>query len=73
MMTGFDSSMALSTILNQVINYLGMPRILVVICIDFRLLYNYLVRLSIIDKKRLIIDIILLREAYKKKEISEIR
>ena len=49
-----------------------MPRILVIIYIDSRLLYNYLVRLSIIDKKRLMIDIILLREAYKKKEIFKI-
>ena len=49
-----------------------MLRTLIIIYIDSRLLYNYLVRLSIIDKKRLIINIILLREAYKKKEISEI-
>jgi hypothetical protein len=50
-----------------------MPRILIIIYIDLRLLYNYLVRLDIIDEKKLIIDIILLREAYKKKEISKVQ
>jgi hypothetical protein len=49
-----------------------MLRILVIIYIDLRLLYNYLVRLGTIDKKRLIINIILLRKVYKKKEISKI-
>ena len=50
-----------------------MLRILVIICIDLRLLYNYLVRLETTDKKRLIINIISLRKAYKRKEISKIR
>jgi len=39
-----------------------MLKILVIIYIDSRLLYNCLVRLSIIDKKRLIINIILLQD-----------
>jgi hypothetical protein len=49
-----------------------MPRILVVIYIDLRLLYNCLVRLGTIDEKRLIIDIMLLKEVYKRKEISKV-
>jgi hypothetical protein len=49
-----------------------MPRILVIIYIDLRLLYNYLVRLGTIDEKRLIINIMSLREVYKKKEISKV-
>ena len=36
-------------------------------------MYDYLVKLGIIAKKRLIINIILLRESYEKREISEIR
>ena len=49
-----------------------MLRILIIICIDLRLLYNCLVRLGMIDKKRLMIDIMLLREVYEKKEIFEV-
>ena len=51
---------------------LGGLRILVIICIDLRSLYNCLVRLSTIDEKRLMIDIMFLREVYKKKEISKV-
>jgi hypothetical protein len=71
-MTRFNGSIVLSTILNQIITYLKILRILVIIYIDLRLLYNYLVRLGTIDKKRLIINIISLREAYKRKEISKV-
>jgi hypothetical protein len=49
-----------------------MLRILVIIYIDLRLLYNYLVRLGTIDKKRLIINIMSLREVYKRKEIFKV-
>jgi hypothetical protein len=47
-------------------------RILVIIYIDLRLLYDYLVRLGTIDEKRLMIDIMSLREVYERKEISEV-
>lgn len=73
MMTGFDSGMALSTTLNQIMTCLEMPRIPVVICTDSRSLYDCLVRLGTTDEKRLMIDIMSLREAYEKKEISEVR
>ncbi|KAF2261115.1 hypothetical protein CC78DRAFT_471253, partial [Lojkania enalia] len=43
------------------------------IYIDLKSLYNYLIKLSITNKKRLIINIILIRELYKKREIIEIR
>jgi hypothetical protein len=49
-----------------------MLKILVIIYIDLRSLYNCLVRLGIIDKKRLMINIMLLRKVYKKKEISKV-
>jgi hypothetical protein len=49
-----------------------MLKILVVIYIDSRLLYDYLVKLGTIDKKRLIINIMFLREVYEKKEIFKV-
>ncbi|KAF2711830.1 hypothetical protein K504DRAFT_375288, partial [Pleomassaria siparia CBS 279.74] len=49
------------------------PLILLVIYINSKLLYNYLIKLSITNKKRLIIDIISLRELYKNYKISKIR
>jgi hypothetical protein len=37
---------------------------------DFKSLYNCFVKLGITQKKRLIIDVISMREAYKRKEIA---
>jgi hypothetical protein len=73
MMTGFDSGIALSTTLSQITTCLGLPRIPVVICSDSKSLYECLVKLGTTTEKRLMIDIMSLRESYEKREISEIR
>jgi hypothetical protein len=36
-------------------------------------LYNYLVKLGITQEKRLIIDVISIREAYKRREIAQVK
>jgi hypothetical protein len=46
--------------------------ILLMLYTDSKSLYKYLIRLSTTDEKRLIIDIIALRESYKRKKISEL-
>jgi len=46
--------------------------ILIIICTNSKFLYNYLIKLGTIIEKRLIINIILLREVYKKREITKI-
>jgi hypothetical protein len=47
--------------------------LLLVLCINSKLLYKCLVKLGITQEKRLIIDIICLRQAYKRKEIVEVK
>lgn len=44
-----------------------------IICIDSKSLYDCLVKLGTTREKRLMIDVICLREAYEKREIEEIR
>ncbi|OHW89527.1 RNase H-like protein [Colletotrichum incanum] len=73
MTTGFDSGISLSTTLNRILRTLQVPRIPVIVCSDSRSLYECLVRLGTTDEKRLMIDIMSLRESYEKKEISEVR
>jgi hypothetical protein len=73
MMTGFDNGIAISTTLARITTTLGIPRIPVVICSDSRSLYECLVKLGTTTEKRLMIDIMSLRESYEKREISEIR
>ena len=46
---------------------------LIIICTDLYLLYKCLVKLNTTKEKRLIIDIIALRQLYKCKEITEIQ
>jgi hypothetical protein len=73
MVGGFDCAIALSTTLNQIVRTLGIPPIPVVICTDSRSLYECLVKLGTTNEKRLMIDIMSIRESYEKREISEIR
>ena len=47
--------------------------LLLVLCTNSKLLYECLVKLGTTQEKRLIIDIICLRQAYKRKEIVEVK
>jgi hypothetical protein len=44
-----------------------------VVCTDSKSLYNCLVKLGITYEKRLIIDVISMREAYKRREIAQVK
>lgn len=72
MMSGVDSGIALSTTLRKIVRSLGLQEIPIVLCTDSRSLYECLVKLGTTDEKRLMIDIMSLRESYEKREISEI-
>ena len=73
MVGGFDSAIAISTTLRQIARTLNLPYTPIVICSDSKSLYDCLVKLGTTNEKRLMIDIMSLRESYEKREISEIR
>ena len=52
---------ALSSIINIIINKFKIKQLLIIVYIDFFLLYKYIVKLNIIKKKHLIINIISIR------------
>ena len=73
MVHGFDCAIALGSTLNQIVRTLSTPKIPIVICTDSKSLYDCLVKLGTTNEKRLMIDIMSLRESYENREISEIR
>jgi hypothetical protein len=59
-------------ILKIIINQKNLPEILIILYIDSKFLYEYIIKLGIIKEKYLIINIIAIRQAYEKKELFEI-
>ena len=62
----------LITTLRMVTEHLRLPIILLIICTDLYSLYECLVKLGITNKKRLIVDVLALRQLYERREIAEI-
>ena len=61
------------TILKTTIERILRSNISLVVCTDFRFLYQCLMRLKTIEKKRLMIDVMSLRQSYERREITEIK
>ena len=66
---GFDLSIFIKLILNKALR-IDLP---LVLYIDLKSLYGCLIKLGTIVEKRLIIDIICLRQAYERREITEVK
>jgi hypothetical protein len=72
---GVDIAKVVNTTINIIIKHLGSEytEILIIVCTDSYSLYKCLVKLGTAKEKRLMIDIIGLRQSYKRREIAEIR
>lgn len=73
MVNGFDMGIAIASTLKMIVERLGLPAIPLVICTDSYSLYECLVKLGTTKEKRLMIDIMALRQSYERREITEIR
>ena len=73
MVNGFDCAIAISTTLHQIARTLNLPPVPVIVCSDSKSLYDCLVKLGTTNEKRLMIDIMSLRESYENREITEVR
>jgi len=69
MVHGFDIAGAIKATVDKILN-ISLP---LVICTDSKSLYDCLFRLSTIQKKRLIINVLCLRQSYKYREIAEVK
>jgi hypothetical protein len=66
---GFDIGAALKATLS---NILGIP-VPLVLCTDSKSLYDCLVRLGTTQEKRLMIDVMSLRQSYERREVTEVK
>ncbi|KAF1934948.1 hypothetical protein EJ02DRAFT_362601 [Clathrospora elynae] len=73
MVNGFDIGIAIATTLWIITERLGLAAVPLVICTDSYSLYKCLVKLGTTKEKRLMIDIMALRQSYERREITEIR
>jgi hypothetical protein len=66
-------TITINTTIKIITKQLGFSQTLIVVCTDLYLLYKCLVKLGITQEKRLIINIITLRQLYKRKKIIKIQ
>jgi len=67
---GFDIGSAIRTTIQNILQLKQLP---LVLCTDSKSLYECLVKLGTIQEKRLMIDLMCLRQAYERREITEIK
>jgi hypothetical protein len=72
MVGGIDMAIAINTTLHMINEQLDLPKVSIVVCTDSYSLYECLVKLGTTKEKRLMIDIIALRQSYERREITEI-
>jgi hypothetical protein len=73
MVAGVDMAYAIATTLEMVFTRLNLPRVPTIVCIDSYSLYECLVKLGTTKEKRLMIDIMALRQSYEHCELHEVR
>ena len=73
MVGGVDMAIAINTTLHMINEQLDLPKVSIVVCTDSYSLYECLVKLGTTKEKRLMIDIMALRQSYERREITEIR
>jgi hypothetical protein len=73
MVGGVDMAIAISTTIKMITDQLGFEKIPMIVCTDSYSLYECLVKLGTTKEKRLMIDIMALRQSYERREIMEIR
>ena len=69
MVHGFDIAGAIKATIDKILNI----SLLLVTCINSKSLYDCLVKLGTTQEKRLIIDVLYLRQLYERREIAEVK
>ena len=70
---GVNMAYAIGTIIKMITQQLNLPRIPTIVCTDSYSLYKCLVKLGTTKEKRLIIDIMAIRQLYKRRELQKVQ
>jgi hypothetical protein len=73
MTAGVDMAYAIGTTIKMVTQQLDLPTIPTIVCTDSYSLYECLVKLGTTKEKRLMIDIMAIRQSYERRELQEVR
>ena len=73
MTLGADMAIAIDSTIKQITGQLGLTPIPIIVCTDSYSLYDLLVKLGTTKEKRLMIDVIALRQSYERRELQEVR
>lgn len=73
MVNGVDIALTVNSTISKILVQLGLSPLPIIVCTDSYSLYQCLVKLGTTQEKRLIIDIMALRESYERRELQEIR
>src|ERR1035438_7591697 len=73
MVGGVDMAIAINTTVKMITDQLELPPMPIIVCTDSYSLYECLVKLGTTKEKRLMIDIMALRQSYERRELFEIR
>lgn len=70
---GVDSGIVIKTTISNILGQLNYPEIPLIICTDSYSHYDCLTKLGTTNEKRLMIDVMALRQSYERREIAEVR
>lgn len=73
MVGGVDMAFAITSTLKMITDQLNLPAIPMVVCTDSYSLYECIVKLGSTKEKRLMIDIMALRQMYERRELFDVR
>jgi hypothetical protein len=66
-------AVAIGTTINRIVAKLGALSVSIVVCTNFLFFYECFIKLEIIKEKRLIINIMAIRQAYERQKMRDIR
>ena len=73
MANGVDIGFTIAATVSMILQQLSLPPAPLVVCTDSLSLYDCVVKLEITREKRLMIDIMALREIYERRELIDMR